>query len=249
MDTTTTTIWRSIRDRRMRKKRQAINDTTLGKPINNLWRACATAEESRLYISIALRDEVYMRPDHYDRAWILAMLDQVVRNFPDHAPQILHEAFERVVENSSMDTGTWVIEQFLEHGASVHSAGIFLKAVQSLEINQAARPQVDIVLRRLLQAGANADAIWPEFGSKSDLQVLAENGRHIWGLEALIEALLEFDTHLTNAPASLPTFPAHAQVLAPILAKIRAGLDHMLTRDLEANTAPAPAPSRPAGRL
>lgn len=168
-------------------------------------------------LSRALNGVVYMEPTRYDRSKILAMLDQVVSEYPDDAPAVLHAAFSRVVEESSTDTDTWVIDQFLAHGASANWVWCLFKAVQPLEINNnpIIRRQVVSVLRRLIQAGADPDVAWPELEGLSVSESWARDPRRVWCLDALNE------------------------VMDPI----------RLNAQLETNTAQAPAPSRPVGRL
>ena len=112
--------------------------------------------ESR-YSDLLLR-EVYTEPKHYDRVKILGLLKEIKHAYPQRVPIIIKAAFERVVENSSMDKGTWLIEQFLAHGAEVASPKLLHKAVQDLDPDSDEpphMPQVVAVVQRLLLAGAN----------------------------------------------------------------------------------------------
>lgn len=109
------------------------------------------------YSDLLIR-EVYMEPQHYDRAKIMEMLKEITVAYPERKPAITKAAFERVVENSSMDKGTWLIDEFINCGAKVDSVKHLRAALQDLEpyeVEPSCMPQVVEVVQRLLQAGAN----------------------------------------------------------------------------------------------
>lgn len=109
------------------------------------------------YTDLLLR-EVYMEPQHYDRNKIVALLKEIKLAYPQRVPVIIRAAFERVVENSSMDQGTWLIDQFLVYGAIVDSVKHLRAALQDLEpyeVEPSCMAQVVEVVQRLLQVGAN----------------------------------------------------------------------------------------------
>lgn len=152
---------------------------------------------------------VYCDPKDYDLRAIRKELEQIRHAYPTRVQQLIQPAFERVVENSGMDTSTRAIELFLAYGASITWPLLFHKATQELGPynHPPALPQVCAVLHCLIRAGADPHAAWPEFGGRSSIEELGDGMSNPACLRAVESVLaeVELDRQLENtAPATGP---------------------------------------------
>lgn len=159
--------------------------------------AGAHAADARLLV------EVYKDPEHYNRGKIGHLIQDVWVARPEQCPSILQRAFERVVENTSMDTSYKMLKEFLAFDASTDWPLCILKATQDLEAATMPAPyfpQAVRVLHHLIEFGADPFKVWPELGGRSPIQCLAEH-RNPAPLDALRQAIAGLDNPYVKAEA------------------------------------------------
>lgn len=146
-------------------------------------------------LSQVLHREVYQQPERYNRGLISSTLDLIEQLYPNQKQELMQDAFRRVLEEAADDEGTWVVNRFLQAGASVDWPQCLIRTIWQAgytgdaQLWRSKRHQVVVVVRCLIEGGADPDKPWPEFSGLSVRQYLSglKGGFQVVGALELLE--------------------------------------------------------------